>query len=160
MIAYEHRKDGTYAYNPVTDRYWKVSDYSRESMGKSSGSIPNKWSYAGIKADLDHCIYNGEGLINEHDQNMYERIHGTKMSSSERSHLESLLSQALTIGKRRMAEYGTGKKESLITEYKNAWRGKNALWRFFHQKSNPRKMNFDSMSQLDIEKETKQMKKR
>ena len=52
------------------------------------------------------------------------------------------------------------KHDRAVKSYKQAWKSRNALWKLFHLKYNPRKKDFDNMSQMMISKQANVISKK
>ena len=115
------------------------------------------WSFAGIMSDIQHRLYNGEGLTEEQvkRENLINRIN--KLSGNERAEAYSELQEARAMADRRAErdhqKMQSDKEESkldAIKAYRTAWKRTSFFYKITHKKQNPINIDFDSMDSSEI----------
>ena len=156
MAYYTMReKDGSeWGYNPVTD---KAEYYHREDRESSYGDYSYSQEYNKLKSELGG--YSSISPEDEYRNDFSRRINQIKDSRKRQelmSEYQSKCSRYNRESEQSQQEYRekrTQKKEEAIAHYKREWKNKNALWRVFHQKYNPKNQNFNYKTAGAIENE-------
>lgn len=165
MVYREEQKDGsTWVYNPLTDVAYTERPEKYSSSSSYVGGDSDYSEYKQISRELERK-YSIDPNSSEYSH-YYKRI--MSMSDSYyKTRLEGELNglvynfnaskeSARQQNKMRYA----AERQNLIQDYKSAWNSRNALWRLFHQKYNPKKRTFDDDPSFWIEQEIEEIRKR
>jgi len=171
MIRETDSDGNVWAYYPSSDRYELISEGSKKTSSSyySSKKDPSHpWNYKRIKEELEEAIRYREGIEDYNTNNLYSRINDNyELTREQKDELNNLLNSALNIYKIKEEEHHKEweheqeeKREDLINECRAAWKSRNFLWKFFHQKLNPKKKNFDGMRDFQLERYKNEVRKR
>ncbi len=118
------------------------------------------WSFNGIMSDIQHALYNGQGLTRK-DKNLEKRIDSLqgderRTALAELQKAERLYNEREAYRKSQREKFEKEKEESekraAISEYRKEWKSKGFFYKLTHGKKKPDKMNFSQMSIDEIER--------